>query len=122
MMLRRQRRSEPAQSGKPREALSNGRAAAAMLAAGIGSLVFGFLTILVQVSPAVRNALQFYQPAGQITGLTTLSVAAWLISWYILFRLWKEQQVPFSWVFAVTLLLIVLGLVGTFPPFYGLFG
>ena len=53
MMLRRQRRSEPAQRGKPREALSNGRAAAAMLAAGIGSLVFGFLTILVQVSPAV---------------------------------------------------------------------
>jgi len=121
MMVRRQRRSEPAQRGKPREALSNGRAAA-MLAAGIGSLVFGLLTILVQVSPAVRNALQFYQPAGQITGLTTLSVAAWLISWYILFRLWKERQVPFSWVFAVTLLLIVLGLVGTFPPFYGLFG
>jgi hypothetical protein len=66
-----------------------------MLAAGIGSLVFGLLTTLAQVSPAVRNALQFYQPAGQITGLTTLSVTAWLISWYILFRLWKEQQVPF---------------------------
>src|SRR5258708_18970507 len=105
MMVRRQRRSEPAQKGKPREALSNGRAAA-MLAAGIGSLVFGLLTILVQVSPAVRNALQFYQPAGQITGLTTLSVAAWLISWYILFRLLKERQGAFFLGVSVTLLLV----------------
>src|SRR5258708_30418540 len=89
-----------------------------MLAAGIGSLVFGLLTILVQVSPAVRNALQFYQPAGQITGLTTLSVAAWLISWYILFRLWKERQEPLSRVFYGPLRPVFLWLVGTLPPLY----
>ena len=42
--------------------------------------------------------------------------------WLILHQLWKQRQVPFPWVLVVTLLLIALGLLGTFPPFAKVFG
>src|SRR5205085_2476982 len=91
--------------------------AAAILAAGIGCLVLGVLTVLADGFDSVNKALQFYPPAGEITGISTLVVAAWLVSWLVLHQLWKNRQVHFTRVFGVTLILIVLGLVGTFPPF-----
>ncbi len=95
--------------------LPNGRAAAAILAAGISCLTLGLLTILVATFKSLGQVLQFYPPAGEVSGISTLTVAAWLISWFVLFRLWKNKQVDFTQVFVVTLILIVLGLVGTVP-------
>ena len=102
--------------------LTNGPAAAAILASGIGSLALGFITCLAQALAPINEALSFYDPVGSLSGKTTLAVVAWLAAWAILHRLWRREQVDFSKVFVATLILIALGLLGTFPPFFQLFG
>ena len=102
--------------------LKNGPAAAAVLASGIGSLALGVLTTLAQAMAPVKKALHFYDPAGSLSGETTVAVIVWLVAWAVLHVLWKSDQVDFGRVFIVTLILIVLGLFGTFPPIFQAFG
>jgi len=101
--------------------LTNGPAAAAILSAGIGSMALGLFTTLAEAIVSVINALVFYNPVGPLSGKTTLAVVAWLVAWIVLGSLWKNKQVSFGGVFATSLILIVLGLIGTFPPFYEMF-
>ncbi|MCH8281818.1 MAG: hypothetical protein IIC96_14175 [Chloroflexi bacterium] len=107
---------------RQQKALTNGPAAAAILASGIGSLALGLFTCLTQALASFNGALSFYGPAGSLSGETTLAVVAWLAAWAILHRMWIRQQVDFGKVFVATLILIALGLLGTFPPFFQLFG
>jgi len=107
---------------RQQNSLTNGPAAAAILASGIGSLTLALLTCLAQAMASLNGALSFYDPVGPLSGETTLAVVAWLAAWAILHLLWKREQVNFSKVFAATLILIALGLLGTFPPFFQLFG
>ena len=107
---------------RQQKALTNGPAAAAILASGIGSLALGLFICLTQALASLNGALSFYGPAGSLSGETTLAVVAWLAAWAILHSLWKREQVDFGKVFVATLILIALGLLGTFPPFFQVFG
>jgi len=107
---------------RQQKALTNGPAAAAILASGVGSLALGLFTCLTQALASLNGALSFYGPAGSLSGETTLAVVAWLAAWAILHRLWIRQQVDFGKVFVATLILIALGLLGTFPPFFHMLG
>jgi hypothetical protein len=101
---------------------NNGPAAAAFLAAGIGSLALALFVILAEAMTSVKNALNFYGPVGPLSGKTTMAIVIWLLSWIILHSAWKNKQVSFASVFTASLILIILGLLGTFPPFFDLFG
>jgi hypothetical protein len=101
--------------------LPNGPAAAAVLAAGIGCFALGLLTVLSIAFPLLANVLQFYPPTGPLSGVATLAVMVWLIAWLVCHRLWRYKQLRFTSVLLVTLVLILLGVIGTFPPFYNLF-
>ncbi len=107
---------------RQQKGLTNGPAAAAILASGIGSLGLGLFTCLAQALSTINAALSFYDPVGSLSGETTLAVVAWLAAWAILHVLWKREQVDFGKVFVATLILISLGLLGTFPPFFQVFG
>jgi hypothetical protein len=98
--------------------LANGSAAAAILAAGLSCFVFGLVTTLEHTLGAVRDALTLYRPVGSHSGTTALAVAVWLVAWLVLDRRWRSVQVDFGRVFAGALVLIALGCLGTFPPFY----
>ena len=102
--------------------LTNGPAAAAILAAGIGSLALGLFVILAEAISSVKNALNFYNPVGPLSGKTIVAIVVWLVAWLLLHNSWKDKQVNFARIFAAALILIVLGLLGTFPPFFDLFG
>jgi len=101
---------------------TNGPAAAAFLAAGIGSLALALFVILAEAMTSVKNALNFYNPVGPLSGKTTMAIVIWILSWIILHSAWKNKQVSFAGVFTASLILIILGLLGTFPPFFDLFG
>lgn len=105
-----------------KETLPNGPAAAAILASGIGSMALGLFTTLAEASVAVKTTLNFYNPAGPLSGKTTVAVIVWLVAWRILHGLWKSEEVKFRKVFTAALILIGLGLLGTFPPFFEAFG
>ena len=100
--------------------LTNGRAAAATLAAGIGCLAMGVFTTLGEVSQGVGNLLSFYNPVGALSGKTIVTVIVWLLSWSLLNGRWKDRQMDYMRVLVPSLVLVGLGLLGTFPPFFDL--
>lgn len=101
--------------------VKTGVPAAVMLAAGIGSLVLGIATILAENVTVIGSFLNFINPVGNLTGKTWAAILAWLIFWAILGNKWRNQSVDFGKIYKVTLILIVLGLLGTFPLIFDLF-
>jgi hypothetical protein len=117
-----QMRTQPEEVLEPQEkALPNGIAAAALLAAGIGSLALGVVTTLTEASTNIANSLKFVAAVGPLSGKTTIAVIVWLVSWLVLHFLWRKKEVDFTRVFVISLVLIGLVLLGTFPPFFDLF-
>ena len=96
----------------------NGAALAAILAAGIGSFAMGLFVILN--SAGLFSAPSLYGPSGGVTGRTTLTIVSWLIIWAVLHNRWKDRHVEPRRVHALTFILIVLGIVLTFPPVWTL--
>ncbi len=98
-----------------------GQGAAALISAGIGTLVIGLLTTGAVISAGLKEFLAWYGPTGPLSGKTSLGVIAWLVSWLILGIAWKDKDLAVSKVLTATLVLIGIGLVLTFPPVFEAF-
>ena len=98
--------------------VTNGSAMAAFLGAGIGTFAMGLLVLLNEASIFVAPTL--YAPAGGVSGRTTLATIVWLIAWGVLHHLWRAREIAPSRIYALTLFLVGLGVLGTFPPIWGL--
>jgi hypothetical protein len=99
--------------------IPNGAALAAFLAAGIGAFTMGLVVILNEAGLFAAPSL--YPPAGGVTGRTAIAVAIWLIAWAVLHRRWKDREIAPRRVNLLTLVLIGLGILLTFPPVWSLF-
>jgi hypothetical protein len=97
----------------------NGAALAAFLGAGIGAFAVGLFVLLNEAGIFVAPTL--YGPAGGISGRTTFAAVVWLIAWFLLHRRWRGRRIEPGRVYTLMLLLLVLGIVATFPPVWGLF-
>jgi hypothetical protein len=98
----------------------NGPIAAAMLAAGIGCFFLGLMTDLSEAIKAVETLFTFSTPVGALSGKTIIAYVIWFISWGILAAKWKEQSVNFGKIYKLTLILVALGFIMTFPEFFDL--
>ncbi len=97
----------------------HGATAAAIMASAIGCAAVGFFVILADASEAAKAVMTISSAVGPLSGKTTFAVVVWLISWGFLHGLWRGTQVRLSRTYmAVFLVLVVIGVVGTFPPFY----
>ena len=100
----------------------NGSAWAALLAAGIGCLALGVLIDLAEAFPKVSSALNFYNPVGDLSGKSSIAVAIWLFAWAILHAKWKTCDILATGsLTALILVLVLLGQLAAFPPFFELF-
>ena len=99
--------------------LPNGAAMAAIVGSGIGTFAMGLFVILSEAK--IFSAPALYAPAGGLSGRTTFAVVVWLIAWGVLHSRWKTHQIEPGGVITVTVVLIALGLLGTFPPVWNLF-
>jgi hypothetical protein len=97
---------------------NNGAALAAFLGAAIGAFSLGALCVLHEASVFVAPAI--YAPAGGLSGRAAIASIVWLMAWGGWHRQWKGRQINPSRVFVVTGILLGLGLLGTFPPLWGL--
>jgi hypothetical protein len=102
----------------PATELPNGAAMAAFLAAGLGAFAVGFLVLLNEMD--VFSAPTLYAPAGGVSGRTTFAVVAWLAAWIVLHARWKRREVSARRVWLAIAVLTALGILGTFPPVWGL--
>jgi hypothetical protein len=101
--------------------VTTGPAAAAMIAGGTGALVIGLMTTLAEVSAGLKTALTFMKPVGPLSGKTLVGVAVWLITWFLLHTVLKGKDSDLVKAFIVTIILVALGLLLTFPPFFEAF-
>jgi hypothetical protein len=99
----------------------NGGGAAAILAAGIGSFLVAVFALVADKSAAIKSMMVFYKPTGPLSGVTTSAIIAWLIAWFVLDRLWRARTVAMGRVRAAALVLLILGVLLTFPPIADLF-
>ena len=100
--------------------LPNGPGGAAILAAGIGCAAMGILAFAGDASGAIGKALNFYNPTGTLSGVTTLAIIVWLVAWVVLGRLWQASTVSMAKVNAAAFVLLAVGFLLTFPPFMDL--
>jgi hypothetical protein len=99
----------------------NGGGAAAVLAAGIGSLCVAVFAILADQFAAMKSWMNLYKPTGPLSGVTTCAIVAWLGTWFILHRRWSWRMVDMARIRTAALILLILSVLLTFPPIADLF-
>jgi hypothetical protein len=105
----------------PELTVPNGAACAAILAAGLGSALYGLIVLLAESNEAFRSLMILNTAVGPLSGKSTFGVLAWLAVWGVLHLLWRNKNLNFARVWTATLVLIGLSLVLTFPLFFMLF-
>lgn len=113
--------TDPTTGPTPERAI-DGASLAAVLAAGIGAFAMGLFVILH--AAGLYSAPGLYGPAGGVSGRTTFAVVVWLAVWAFLHHRWKAEVPapdPAGRVVRAAIALVVLGLLATFPPVWGLF-
>jgi hypothetical protein len=101
--------------------LLDGWAAAALLAVGVGAFVLGLMTTLNEASTDINDFLAFDDDVGPLSGKTVIAASAYGVSLVGLGLLWRGRQIALRPVLVASVVLLLLGLLGTFPPFFEAF-
>jgi hypothetical protein len=87
----------------------------------VGALTLGLLTTLAEASTSIRDFLNLYDPVGPLSGKTIGAVLIWLIAWVVLHVIYRHRALESRKALTVALVLIAIGVLGTFPTFFQLF-
>jgi hypothetical protein len=98
-----------------------GPISAAIIAAGVGATALGFFTTLAEASSGVKNWLQWSDAVGPLSGKVIMSLIVWLVAWAVLHLALRRSRYETTRAFAIAMVLIVLGVIGTLPTFFQLF-
>lgn len=98
-----------------------GPVAAAFLAAGLGALALGLLTTIAEANATFADKLNWYNPVGPLSGKTLISVIVFAVSWLLLHLGLRKRDPGAGLIFVVAGLLVVAGLVLTYPTFFDQF-
>jgi hypothetical protein len=98
-----------------------GPIAAAILAGGIGCLTLGILTTLAEASTSIKDWLQWSDRVGPLSGKTAMAVIIWLVVWAVLHAIYRNKPFETRRALVISLVLVALGVVGTFPTFFQAF-
>jgi hypothetical protein len=99
----------------------SGPAAALILAGGISIFCMGLVTTLGEASTEIADALQWNDRVGPLSGKTLITVIVFAAVWALLTALWRRSNPPLRSITIASAVLIVLGLIGTFPTFFQAF-
>jgi hypothetical protein len=114
----------PAESNEPGVAefsqTVDGRIAATMIAAGVGCAAFGIAVVLAESVSVIKQLLTLSAAVGPLSGKAVVAVVIYPIVWSVLHAALRNSQTKITTVTRWTIVLLAIGLLGTFPPFYGL--
>jgi hypothetical protein len=105
----------------PTEDKPEGPVSAAIIATGIGATALGVLTTLAEASTTIKDWLNWNSGVGPLSGKTILAVAVWIAAWVVLHLAMRGKRQETRPALIITLVLIGLGVLGTFPTFFQLF-
>lgn len=106
----------PTEPDKP-----EGPVAAALIAGGVGCAALGFFTTLAEASSGAKAWLEWNTRVGPLSGKTLMAVIVWLVAWGALHLGMRNRSVKLPKAFTVAVVLIVVGVIGTFPTFFQAF-
>lgn len=98
-----------------------GPISASILAAGVGAFTLGLLTTLAEASKSVADGLRWSTAVGPLSGKTLLTVGVWLVAWALLHLALRRKPFETTRAMTIAVILIALGVLGTFPTFFQLF-
>lgn len=98
-----------------------GPISAAIIAGGVGASVLGLLTTLAEASEGIKEDLVLDDGVGPLSGKTTFAVIAWLVAWAVLHVVLRKTAYESRKALTIALVLIGLGVLGTFPTFFQAF-
>jgi len=101
--------------------IPNGSGAAAILAAAIGSFVLAVIAFAGDKSAPIKNSLNFYKPTGPLSGVTTVAILIWILIWGLLEWRWGKRTLAMGRINIISLTLLVVSILLTFPPVVDLF-
>lgn len=99
----------------------SGPAAALILAGGIAVFCMGIVTTLGEASTDIADGLQWNDRVGPLSGKTLITVIVFALAWALLTALWRRSNPELRSVTLASVVLVVLGLIGTFPTFFQAF-
>jgi hypothetical protein len=99
-----------------------GPIAAAIIAGGIGALAMGIVTTLSEASASFADKLKWNDEVGPLSGKTIVTVIVWLVAWAGLHAAYRSKEFETRRALTIALVLVGLGIIGTFPTFFQLFG
>jgi hypothetical protein len=91
-----------------------------MIAAGVGCAAFGIAVVLAESVSVVKQLLTLSTAVGPLSGKAVAAVVIYPIVWLVLHAALRNSQTKITTVIRWTTVLLAIGLLGTFPPFYGL--
>jgi len=98
-----------------------GPISAAIIAGGIGAFALGLLTTLAEANETIKGWLDLSSRVGPLSGKTIGAVVIWLVAWAILHTLMRRTEYETRRAFGIALVLVILGVIGTFPTFFQTF-
>lgn len=117
----------PEPVANPSDTKPNGPVAAAFLAGGIGSAALGLFVILSELSSGFHDFIDFAtnfglgSGVGPLSGKSILATVVFVVAWAILYYVWRGREVNFNKMLIISLVLVGIGFLLTFPPIFLLF-
>jgi len=96
--------------------MTNGRGAAAVLAAAIGSFALALLALAGDASRTISTSLNIWNPTGPLSGVTDVAILVWLGSWLFLSRRWARRDINLARTNVISFVMFAAALLITFPP------
>ena len=95
-----------------------GPIAAAIIAGGVGAFALGVFTTLAEASKGANSWLKWSDRVGPLSGKIGMAIIIWLVAWVGLHVAYRKREVETRMALTVALILIGLGVLGTFPTFF----
>lgn len=99
----------------------DGPLSAVMIACGIGSFTLGLFTTWAEASTSFKSRLAFDDGVGPLSGKTIWATVAFFVSWAVLGYMMRGRDGTLRNATIVFLILLALGVLGTFPTFFEAF-
>jgi hypothetical protein len=96
----------------------DGPPAASLVAAGVGAFILGLFVTLAEASTGVKDWLQWNDRVGPLSGKTILAVIAYFATFALLGLAWRRKTFALRSILLMAGILVLLGLLFTFPPIF----
>lgn len=98
-----------------------GPIAAAIIAGGVGATALGLFTTAAEASTDIKDWLDWDADVGPLSGKTIMAVIVWLVAWAVLHVVYRGKPYETRRAFIIAVVLVGLGVLGTFPTFFQAF-